>query len=92
MVNQDDGPCMKNIWNLHGLFCVAMFRRLHQDSFRNGPNLKWEKVQGGFKITPPLGHVFFQDPSSEGTQELVCPAEEEGSLDKCDFKEDWVSD
>ncbi|XP_034262044.2 cathelicidin-related peptide Oh-Cath-like [Pantherophis guttatus] len=37
------------------------------------------------------------DPNSEGTQmlkftikETVCPAEEEGSLDKCDFKEDGV--
>lgn len=84
--------------HLHGLFSAAPFRRLHPDSFRHDPRLKWGEVQGGFKVTPPLGHVFFQDPNSEETQELkfiiketVCPPEEEGSLDKCDFKEDGVS-
>uniref|UniRef100_A0A8C6XU16 Vipericidin n=1 Tax=Naja naja TaxID=35670 RepID=A0A8C6XU16_NAJNA len=68
--------------------------RLLQTPASNG-----RRSWGGFKVRPLLGHVFFQDTNSKGTQELnftiketVCPAKEEASLDKCDFKEGGVSD
>ncbi|KAG8148193.1 putative Cathelicidin-related peptide lachesicidin protein, partial [Naja naja] len=88
---------MQNIWRLLGFFSAAPFTWLHQDSFRPQPQMGEGAGRGPFKVTPLLGHVFFQDPNSKGTQELnftiketVCPAKEEASLDKCDFKEGGV--
>uniref|UniRef100_A0A670ZL26 Vipericidin n=1 Tax=Pseudonaja textilis TaxID=8673 RepID=A0A670ZL26_PSETE len=52
-----------------------------------------------FKLAIRFCRVSFQDPYSESNQELnftiketVCPAEEEFSMEECDFKENGVRD
>ncbi|KAK9395841.1 cathelicidin-related peptide Oh-Cath-like [Crotalus adamanteus] len=80
MVQQDDGPGIQNFWDLRGVFSTTPLQWRRKESFRRDPDMKWEN-----------------DPVSEGNQalnftvkETVCPAEEDFSTDRCDFKEDGM--
>lgn len=80
---------------IHGSFTVATERAVQTRSRR----AMGEGAEGPSNRSILFRSVSFQDPVSEGNQalnftvkETVCPAEEDFSADRCDFKEDGVSD